>query len=139
MLIGVLVLALASVGIVVVRRDPVGIVKDGWYALNRRYVDRHPGPGRGRAGRGHRRQIRPGRLVDGSVEECTMNWAPSAESTCGPAAGTGVIVLTFAPTRIRQIQIVPGLDKSNPQRPLQPLPKTVGHQLRRTGRASPSP
>ncbi len=55
-----------------------------------------------------------------------MNWAPSQESTCGPAAGTGVIVLTFAPTRIRQLQILPGLDKSNPRRDLQPLPKTLG-------------
>ncbi len=55
-----------------------------------------------------------------------MNWAPSQESTCGPAAGTAVIVLTFAPTRVRQLQIVPGLDQSNPQRDLQPLPKTLG-------------
>ncbi len=37
-IIGVLVLVLATVGIVAVRRDPIGIVKDGWYALNKKFV-----------------------------------------------------------------------------------------------------
>ena len=34
-----------------------------------------------------------------------MNWAPTGESACGPAPGTGFVVLTFAPTRIRLIQM----------------------------------
>ena len=67
-----------------------------------------------------------GALVDGSVQEWTMTWQPSVGSSCGAAADTGTIVLSFAPTRVRQIQILPGLDKSNPQRPLQPLPQEIG-------------
>ena len=38
----------------------------------------------------------------------------------------GYVVLTFAPTRIRLLQIAPGLAESNPQRKLQPLPKVLG-------------
>jgi hypothetical protein len=68
----------------------------------------------------------PAALVDGSVVEWTMNWSPTQESACGPAAGTGVIVLSFPPTRIRQVQIFAGLDKDNPQRNLQRLPETMG-------------
>jgi hypothetical protein len=50
-----------------------------------------------------------------------------SESSCGPAPGTGFIVLNLAtPTRIRLIQIAPGLADSNPQRKLQPLPKVIG-------------
>lgn len=55
-----------------------------------------------------------------------MNWTPTGESACGPAPGTGFVVLTFAPTRIRLIQIAPGLAESNPQRKLQPLPHVMG-------------
>ena len=40
-------------------------------------------------------------------------------------------MLTFAPTRIRMLQIAPGLAESNPQRKLQPLPKRIGHRFRR--------
>jgi len=68
----------------------------------------------------------PAALVDESENEWSMNWAPSGESKCGPAPGTGYVVLTFAPTRIRLIQIAPGLADSNPDRKLQPLPKVLG-------------
>ena len=109
-----------------VRRDPVALARDGWYRLTKEYVT---------VG-GVRVQVNPTTasapgsdpqaLVDGSVQEWTMTWAPSAESVCGAAPGTGTVIFTFPPTRVRQVLIVPGLDKSNPQRDLQPQPKVIG-------------
>ena len=125
-IIGVLVAALAGAGLVVTGRDPIGVARAGWHALNKRYVKVTPvqasvdPEGATAAG------SNVGALVDSSVQEWTMTWQPSAESACGAAADTGTIVLSFAPTRVRRIQILPGLDKSNPQRPLQLLPQAIG-------------
>ena len=117
----ILVIALA-----VIVRDPVGAVKDGWYGLTNAYVTVAPVRAVVVPADASVPGSDPAALVDGSVNEWTMNWQPTQPSSCGPAAGTGVVVLSFAPTRIRQIQIVPGLDQSNPQRELQPQPKTLG-------------
>jgi hypothetical protein len=110
-------------------RDPVGSVKDGWYWLRREY-DPNPVkvvsvtvvPPEATAAKSD-----PAALVDGSEKEWTMNWAPSGKTTgCRPAPGTGVVVLTLErPTRIRLLQIAPGLAKSNQQRELQPLPEKL--------------
>lgn len=125
-IIGVLVAALAAAGFVVTGRDPVGVARAGWYALNKRYDKVAPV----QASVEPPEATAPGSdvaaLVDSSVQEWTMTWQPSAGASCGAAAGTGTIVLRFAPTRVRRIQILPGLDKSNPQRLLQPLPQAIG-------------
>ena len=125
-IIGGLVLFLAIVGGVAVRRDPIGIVQGAWYSLQGQYLKVSPIQVRVEPAEATAAKSDPAALVDGSVVEWTMNWAPSQESSCGPAAGTGVIVLNFPPTRIRQLQIYPGLDVGNAQRNLQPLPKVLG-------------
>ena len=109
-IIGGLVLFLAIVGGVAVRRDPVGIVQGAWYSLQGQYLKVSPVQARVEPAEATAPKSDPAALVDGSVVEWTMNWAPSQESACGPAAGTGVIVLNFPATRIRQLQIYPGLD-----------------------------
>jgi hypothetical protein len=125
-LIGVLVVALLVAAAVVLRQDPVGIAKGAWYSLRQEYDWVRPVqvavvPPDATAAKSD-----PAALVDESENEWTMNWTPSGVSTCGPAPGTGYVVLTFAPTRIRLIQIAPGLAETNPQRKLQPLPKVLG-------------
>jgi hypothetical protein len=126
-IIGVLVVAvLVAVG-VVLRQDPVGIVKGAWYGARQEYVWVKPVQAMVVPPEATAPKSDPAALVDESENEWTMNWAPTGESACGPAPGTGFIVLTLAaPTRIRLIQIAPGLADSNPQRKLQPLPKVLG-------------
>jgi hypothetical protein len=125
-LIGALVLVLATVGGLALRRDPIGIVQGGWYSLRGQYLKVSPIQVRVEPAEATAAKSDPAALVDGSVVEWTMNWAPTQESACGPAAGTGVIVLNFPSTRIRQVQIYPGLANDNPQRALQPKPKNLG-------------
>lgn len=108
------------------RSNPVSLAKNAWYRLTDTYVtvagvqvQTNPttatAPG-----------SNPQSLVDGSVQEWTMSWAPTGESSCGAAPGTATVIFTFPATRVRQVLIVPGLDKSNPQRELQPQPKVIG-------------
>jgi hypothetical protein len=125
-IIAVLVVGLLVGTAVALRSNPVGIVKDAWYALNKNYVTVAPVRAAVVPADATAAGSDPANLVDRSAMEWTMHWAPTQESPCGAAANTGTIVLTFAPTRIRQLQIVPGLDASNPQRALQPLPQRLG-------------
>ena len=125
-IIGVLVVVLVGVAAVTVGRDPVGSVKGGWYTLKRQYLKVSPSQAQVVPAEATAANSDPAALIDGSVVEWTMNWSPTQESPCGPAAGTGVIVLSFPPTRIRQVQIFSGLDKDNPQRDLQWFPKGAG-------------
>ena len=125
-IIGVLVVVLLGVGAVTLGRDPVGTVKGGWYTLKRQYLKVSPFQVQVVPAESTAANSDPAALMDGSVVEWTMNWSPTQESACGPAAGTGVIVLNFPPTRISQVQIFAGLDKDNPQRNLQRLPKAMG-------------
>ncbi|HSU34261.1 MAG TPA: zinc ribbon domain-containing protein [Propionibacteriaceae bacterium] len=125
-IIGALVVILVGVGAVTVGRDPVGVVKGGWYTLKRQYLKVSPSQVQVVPPEATAANSDPAALVDGSIVEWTMNWQPSQEVTCGAAVGTGEIVLTFPPTRIRQVQIFAGLDRDNPQRNLQRLPKTMG-------------
>ncbi len=125
-IIAVLVLVLGGAAVVGLGRDPVGIVTSGWHRLKKDYqpvesVRASVEPADATAAKSD-----PASLVDGSRQEWTMKWEPGSVSACGPAANTGVIVLTFPETRIRQLQIFPGLDPSNPQRDLQPKPKDLG-------------
>ncbi len=126
-LIAVLVAALAIAGGFAVRQDPVGIVKGGWYALNQQYLKVSPIQVTVQPPEATANNSNPGALVDGSEVEWTMNWpTPSQPSSCEAAPGTGQIILTFPSTRIRQVQVFAGLAADNPQRLLQPLPKTLG-------------
>ena len=125
-IIGVAVAALLIAAGVLLRSDPVGIVKGAWYGLRQEYVWVKPVQATVIPPEATAPKSDPAALVDESENEWTMNWTPTGESACGPAPGTGFVVLTFAPTRIRLIQIAPGLAESNPQRKLQPLPHVVG-------------
>jgi hypothetical protein len=125
-IIGVLVAALIVVIAVALRSDPVGIVKGAWYGLRQQYVWVRPVQATVIPPEATAAKSDPAALVDESDNEWTMNWTPTGVSPCGPAPGTGFIMLTFAPTRIRLMQIVPGLAESNPERKLQPLPQVLG-------------
>jgi hypothetical protein len=126
-IIGVLVVALLVAVAVLLHQDPVGIVKGAWYGMRQEYVWVKPVQAAVVPPEATAPKSDPAALVDESENEWTMNWAPTGESSCGPAPGTGFIVLNLAtPTRIRLIQIAPGLADSNPQRKLQPLPKVIG-------------
>jgi hypothetical protein len=125
-IIGVLVAVLLIAAGVLLRSDPVGIVKGAWYGLRQEYVWVKPVQATVIPPEATAPKSDPAALVDESENEWTMNWTPTGESACGPAPGTGFVVLTFAPTRIRLIQIAPGLAESNPQRKLQPLPHVMG-------------
>ncbi len=124
-LIGLLVALLALGGLVWVRH-PVAAARDTWYRVNKEYTPVTPvvafvePPAATVAG------ADPAALVDRTVREWTMSWQPASATACGAAPGTGEIVLTFAPTRIRRLQIVPGLDQSNPRRGQQLLPQEIG-------------
>jgi uncharacterized OB-fold protein len=105
---------------------PVALAQDGWHRLTKQY-ETVPGvqvmvnPTTASAP-----DSDPQSLVDNSLQEWTMAWAPTGESTCGAAPGTGTLIFTFPATRVRQVIIWPGLDADNPQRDLQPQPQVVG-------------
>jgi hypothetical protein len=69
----------------------------------------------------------PEALTDRTEAPWTMRWEPAAEgASCGGAPGTGVIVLTIAPTRVRALTVQAGLLASNGRRPLQARPLALG-------------
>ena len=108
-------------------RDPVGIVKGGWYSLTRQYVSVQDIHATVEPSKATARRSNPAALVDGTTKAWTMNWAPRSTSDCAAPEGTGVVVLTLdGPARIRLIQVAPGLDKSNPQHDVQALPTLLG-------------
>jgi hypothetical protein len=125
-IIAVLVVALVIVAAVLLRSDPVGIVKSAWHSLRQEYVWVKPVAVAVVPPKATARKSDPAALVDESENELTMNWTPTGESSCGPAPGTGLVVITIPPTRIRLMQIASGLAESNPQRKLQPLPRVLG-------------
>ena len=69
----------------------------------------------------------PAALTDRTEAAWAMRWEPTAEgASCGGAPGTGVIVLSIAPTRIRAISVQAGLLATNGRRPLQARPLVLG-------------
>jgi hypothetical protein len=125
-IIGVLVVSLVTFVAVLLGSHPVAMVKSGWYSLRQEYVWVKPVTAAVVPANITAAKSNPAALVDEADNEWTMKWEPSAESPCGPAAGTGVVVLSFAPILIRLIQIAPGLAETNPRRKSQPLPKVLG-------------
>ena len=118
--------AVAAGGVALSTHNPGGMARDAWYWLTKQYVEVSivaaavDPPGAAAPGSD------PASLVDGSLQEFTMGWTPEGVSSCGPAPGTGRIILTTEPTRIRQVVLHPGLGADNPARARQPRPKTVG-------------
>lgn len=124
--LGVLAGAVLIGGGLILRVDQGRFYTDAWYWLNKRYetvavVTAGVDPASAAAAGSD-----PAKLVDGTAEEFTMNWAPQGTTACGAAPGTGWITLTIKPARIRRVVIYPGLAKDNPQRGQQPRPKAVG-------------
>lgn len=61
-----------------------------------------------------------GSLLDRTGQAWTTRWSATTQGNgCAPAPGTGVIVLTFAPRRIRAIDVYAGLSDALPDRALQ--------------------
>jgi hypothetical protein len=123
----VLLVALGLTAGLTLGRDPVGIVKAGWYSLTRQYVSVQGIHATVVPSKATARKSDPAALVDGTRKALTVNWAPLSASDCTAPEGTGVAVLTLdGPARIRLIQVASGLDKSNPQHDLQALPTLLG-------------
>jgi hypothetical protein len=126
LIIALVIVALLAAAAIALGRDPVNRVTGASYNLRQKYdwvkpVSVAVVPAEATAANSN-----PAALVDESDNEWTMNWTPSGvPPTCGPAPGTGYVIFTFAPTRIRLLQIAPGLSEKNPQRALQPLPTRV--------------
>lgn len=69
----------------------------------------------------------PQALVDATGAAWSMRWTADTRGTaCGPAPGTPVIEMTFAPTRIRAIDFRGGLLAADPDRNRQFRPREVG-------------
>lgn len=124
LIIGLVVVALLAAAAVALGRHPVDRATGAWYSLKGEYVwvkgvSVTVVPADATAANSN-----PAALVDESENEWTMNWAPTGDPPggCGPAQNTGYVILTFAPARIRLLQIAPGLAETNPQRALQPVP-----------------
>ena len=123
----VLVAALLVGGLAVAGRHPVGWLQQRWYGLRGTtvavpdVVATTDPTGASVPGSD------PASLVDGSEQAWTTPWTPRAEgASCGGAPGTAVVVLTFAPTRVREIDLNAGLVKSNQERPSQFRPEAIG-------------
>ena len=112
---------------VALRRDPVGIVKGAGTRLRTAVLWVQAGPGAGRSARGHGRQVRPGRPGGRVGRRVDDELGADAGIDLRTRAGTGVIVLNFPPTRIRQMQIVarPGR-RATRSATCKPLPKVLG-------------
>ena len=121
-LIGGLVAGLAVAG-----RNPVGFVVDGYHDVRGTTVavpvtDTAVEPPDATAAKSD-----PAALTDRTEAAWAMRWEPTAEdASCGGAPGTGVIVLSIAPTRIRAISVQAGLLATNGRRPLQARPLALG-------------
>jgi hypothetical protein len=110
-----------------VQIGPVALARSGWYRLTKEYVTVSGVQVMVSPTTASAPDSNPQSLVDSSKQEWTMGWAPTGESpSCGPAPGTGTLIFTFPPTRVRQVVIWPGLDADNPQRALQPQPMMIG-------------
>lgn len=126
-LIGVLLVALVTVGVVVTDRKPVRWATDRWHDLRNDLVVVKPATVAIEPPEASADGSVPTALTDGSKAAWTMSWAPAGEgNSCGGAPGTGVVVLSFPPTRIRQITIAAGLPANNDQRTLQARPRAIG-------------
>jgi hypothetical protein len=127
LIIGLVIVALLAAAALALGGDPVNRVTGAWYNLRQQYVWVKPVSVTVVPAEATAANSNPAALVDESDNEWTMNWTPSGvPPTCGPAPGTGYVIFTFAPTRIRLLQIAPGLSEKNPQRPLQPVPRVLG-------------
>lgn len=68
----------------------------------------------------------PDALVDGTAKAWQMNWTSTTQgSPCGETPTTAVIQLSFAPTRIREIDLRAGLLANNPNRLMQFRPEQI--------------
>lgn len=126
-IIGVLVPVLVLGGLVAVGRHPVRWVQDRWWDLRGTTVAISGVTATTSPSDASSPDADPASLLDGTEQAWSEPWNPSAEgSSCGGAPGTGVVVLSFPATRVREIDVNAGLPASNPNRPLQFRPQAVG-------------
>lgn len=125
--IGVLVPLLVLGGLVAVGRHPVRWVQQRWWDLRGTTVAVSGVTAATSPANASAAGSDPASLLDGTEQAWSEPWNPAAEGEgCGGAAGTGTIVLTFPATRIREIDVNPGLPANNANRPLQFRPQAVG-------------
>jgi hypothetical protein len=126
-LIGLLVVALGLGGLRIVGRHPVRFALQTYDNLRRATVIVGDVGVRIEPPEASANGANPAALTDLSVAAWTMNWSPPEEGTrCGGAPGTGVIVLSVPPTRIREIDVQAGLPEGAADRPLEFRPKSIG-------------
>jgi hypothetical protein len=125
-IIAVLALCLVGAGLTVIGPSPKAFVLARYYDL-RNELKTVPGvtaeiiPPEASAA-----ETTPDALTDGTAKAWQMNWTASTKgSPCGVTPTTAVIQLTFARTRIREIDLWAGLRQDNPNRLLQYRPKTI--------------
>jgi hypothetical protein len=125
--IAVLVLAGVGGGLAAIGHNPKSFVMARYYDLRRTLVevpDVRPSVVPAKA---TLKRSTPAALTDLTEAAWTMSWQPQAQGdSCGGAPGTGVILLTFAPTRIRQVVVRAGLPPEDSSRLLQARPKSIG-------------
>ena len=136
-IIGLVVAALAVVGVVVSRQNPVRWASERFYDFRNATA---PVPNivpRVEPAEATTEGSDPVRLVDGDVAAWTMTWAPVQQgSDCDAAAGTAAIVLAIPPSTIRKLHITAGLPDGHPElgckpcRPPSASPSTTGSVIR---------
>lgn len=125
--IAVLVPVLVVGGLVAVGQHPVRWGQERWWDLRGTTVQMTGLTARTNPPEASARDSDPASLVDGTQQAWSEPWNPPAEgTTCGGASATGTAVLTFAPTRVRAIEVNAGLPAANPDRLLQFRPQAVG-------------
>jgi hypothetical protein len=125
--IGVLVPLLVLGGLVAVGRHPVRWVQDRWWDLRGATVAVSGISATTSPANASAAGADPASLVDGTEQAWSEPWNPQTEGdSCGGAPGTGTVVLTFPPTRVREVDVNAGLAASNAKRPLEFRPQAVG-------------
>ena len=125
--LAVLVPALVVGGLVVVGRHPVRWAQERWWDVRGTVVAVSGVTAATSPEDASVSGSDPASVVDGTEQAWSEPWQPPAEGdSCGGARGTGRVVLSFAPARVREITINAGLPASNARRPLEFRPQAVG-------------
>ena len=126
MIIAILALGLIVAGLTVVDRSPKAFVLARYYDLRNTLV---PVPGMTAEiipPEASVPETTPDALVDGTAKAWQMAWTAATQgSPCRVTPTTAVIQLSFARTRIREIDLRAGLLENNPNRLLQFRPQKI--------------
>ncbi len=126
MIIAVLCVLLAAGGLTLIHHSPKSFVMARYYDLRKTLVVVKPVDARTIPPDTSAQDTKPTALVDNTKAAWLMNWSASTKGAgCGAAPTTSVVELAFQETRLREIDVYPGLSADNPNRTLQFRPKTI--------------